>query len=90
LKPDGILLLHITNRTLDLEPVARGIAEHLGLPAFQMMSQAHPETGENRSDWVLISANPAALVEGHGWTALTRPPLVWTDDFASLWQVLRL
>jgi spermidine synthase len=90
LKPGGILLLHITNRTLDLEPVARGIAEHLGWPAYQMISQANPETGESASRWVLIAANPRALVEGGDWMPLTRPPLLWTDDFASLWHVLKL
>ena len=89
LNAGGILLLHITNRTLDLEPVARGIAQHLGWPALQLISQSNPETGENRSQWVLIAANPPALVEGGGWMPLTRPPVLWTDDFASLWHVLK-
>jgi SAM-dependent methyltransferase len=90
LKPGGILLLHITNRTLDLEPVARGIAEHLGWPAFQMVSQSNTETGESASRWVLIVANPLPFIQDGNWTALTRPPLLWTDDFASLWHVLKL
>ncbi len=90
LKPGGILLLHITNRTLDLEPVARGIAEHLGWQAAQLISQSHPETGEYASRWVLISANPSAFPAGGGWKPLSRPPLAWTDDFASLWHVLKL
>ena len=90
LKPGGILLLHITNRTLDLEPVARGIADHLGWPAFQLISQSNPETGENSSRWVLIAANPQPLIETGGWAVLSRPPLLWTDDFASLWHVLKL
>ena len=89
LKPGGILLLHITNRTLDLEPVARGIAEHLGWQAAQLISQSHPETGEYASRWVLISANPSAFPAGEGWTPLSHPPLAWTDDFASLWHVLK-
>jgi spermidine synthase len=90
LKPGGILLLHITNRTLDLEPVARGIAQHLGWQASQLISQSHPETGEYSSRWVLISANPSAFAAGSGWIPLSRPPLLWTDDFASLWHVLKL
>jgi len=90
LKPGGILLLHITNRTLDLAPVARGMAEHLGWPAFQMVSQANRETGENASTWVLIAADPSAFIAGGEWMPLTRPPLTWTDDFASLWHVLRM
>jgi hypothetical protein len=89
LKSGGILLLHITNRTLDLEPVARGMAQHLGWRAAQLVSSSNPETGENSSRWVLISANPSAFQTG-GWMPLTRPPLQWTDDFASLWHVLKL
>jgi SAM-dependent methyltransferase len=90
LKPGGILLLHITNRTLDLAPVAKGVAEHLGWPAFQIISEANPETGENASQWVLIAADPSAFLAGGDWKLLKRTPLTWTDDFASLWHVLKL
>jgi SAM-dependent methyltransferase len=90
LKPGGMLLLHITNRTLDLEPVARGVAVHLGWHAAQLISQSHPETGEYASRWVLISANLSMFAPGSGWIPLSRPPLAWTDDFASLWHVLKL
>ncbi len=91
LKPDGVLLLHITNKTLDLEPVARGIAEHLGWQAAELNSASNPATGENTSQWVLLtSANLSRFPASAGWKPLTRPPLQWTDDFASLWHVLKL
>jgi hypothetical protein len=89
LKPGGILLLHITNKTLDLEPVARGIADHLGWQAAQIVSQRDPDTGESASQWVIIGADISGFTHASGWTALTQPPLIWTDDFASLWHVLR-
>jgi len=89
LKPGGILLLHITNRTLDLEPVARGVAEHLGWQASQLISSRDPETGESSSQWVAIGADIMPYTQATGWAALTRAPLIWTDDFASLWHVLK-
>lgn len=89
LKPGGILLLHITNRTLDLEPVARGVAEHLGWQASQLISSRDSETGESSSQWVVIGADILPYTQATGWAALTRPPLIWTDDFASLWHVLK-
>ena len=93
LKPGGILLLHISNRALNLEPVARGLAEHLGWQAFLLVSGDNPATGESSSHWVVITNNAGFLErsgiahEGAPWT--NRAPLLWTDDFASLWQVLK-
>lgn len=95
LAPDGILLLHISNRTLNLEPVARGLARHLGWKAVQFLSGQDDKTGESQARWVLISANSAFLTqdriadEAAGWTQPARPPLIWTDDYASLWHVLK-
>ena len=93
LKPGGILLLHISNRALNLEPVARGLAEHLGWQAFLLVSGDNPATGESSSHWVLITNNAGFLArggiarDGSPWT--NRPPFLWTDDFASLWHVLK-
>jgi hypothetical protein len=90
LAPGGLLLLHISNRTLDLEPVARGLAEHLGWKAVQFVSGEDERTGESSATWVLMTANTSFLERMEGkTTAWTRPPLIWTDDFASLWHVLR-
>jgi len=43
----GLLLLHISNRSLNLEPVARGLARHLGWTAALLVSRNDAETGEN-------------------------------------------
>jgi spermidine synthase len=93
LRPGGLLLLHISNRALDLEPVARGMARYLGWQAVQFVSGDDPATGESSSKWVLITADTEFLERTgmarqlSGWN--NRPPIVWTDDFASLWHVLR-
>ena len=90
LKQGGVLLLHITNKTLNLEPVAQGIARHLGWQAKQIISQRDSDTGESASQWVAIAADALArFTQNPGWTPLASPALIWTDDFASLWQVLK-
>lgn len=92
LKPGGLLLLHISNRVLNLEPVARGMAAHLGWKAVLLLSGDDPETGESSSRWVLLTSNDDFLrrsglnVLASPWTR--RAPLAWTDDFVSLWHVL--
>jgi SAM-dependent methyltransferase len=93
LAPGGCLLLHISNRALDLEPVTRGLAAHLGWPGFLFVSGPHDETGESTSHWVLITANTELLkrpaVAGRVSTWDKSVPIGWTDDFVSLWHVVR-
>jgi hypothetical protein len=93
LQPGGVLALHISNRALNLDPVARGMASYLGWQAAKIVSQDDVTTGESSSTWVLITSNQAFLERSglahasSGWSS--RPPIVWTDDFASLWHVLK-
>lgn len=95
LVPGGLLLLHISNRSLNLEPVARGLAEHLGWEARLFFSADNPATGESSSRWVLITADsrflerPEIAGEVAGWMNGGRAPIEWSDDFASLWHVLK-
>jgi hypothetical protein len=93
LAPGGVLALHISNRALDLDPVARGMAGYLGWSPVQIFSGDDPETGESSARWVLLTANRDFLERAglahqlSGWSS--RAPIVWTDDFASLWHVLK-
>ncbi len=92
LAPGGLLLLHISNRALNLEPVARGMAQYLGWKPVLLISGDDRDTGESSSTWVLITENKDFLDRtGFGkqsspWR--NRSPILWTDDFASLWHVL--
>jgi hypothetical protein len=91
----GLLLFHISNRTLNLEPVIRGLAQHLNWNAAQILAEDDPSTGEDGSRWVVLSQNLPLLQQVTntapriGWTEPGRKPIRWTDDFASLWQVLK-
>jgi spermidine synthase len=90
LRPDGVLLLHISNRVLDLHPVVQSIARDLGAGiVFQ-------EVGEDdaihlaASTWAALSTSPATLdklVRQLGWqpadpAARLRAP--WTDQYSNL------
>lgn len=92
LKPGGLLMVHISNRSLNLEPIVRGVAEHLGWNAYNLISRGYAPTGEDGSKWILVTGdedftqrtNLQRLVSG--WTP--EKPLLWTDDFSSLWHVM--
>ncbi len=92
LAPGGLLLLHISNRVLNLQPVARGLAEHLGWKALLFVSGDDRQNGESSSSWVLLTSD-AAFLDRSGLSAQAAPwtrraPMLWTDDFVSLWHVL--
>jgi len=93
--PGGLLLFHISNRSLNLEPVTRGLAQHLNWSAAQILAGESPASGEDGSRWVILTENLDLLQKiarnaPHvGWSDPKRTPILWTDDFASLWHVLK-
>ena len=95
LAPGGILALHISNRVINLETVTRGLARHLGWQARMVIALADPKTGENTSRWVLLTEKKETFDHTNirdtilGWSAPKEPAVYWTDDFASLWPLLR-
>jgi len=95
LKPDGLLLFHISNRVLNLEPVVRGLAAHCECEVRLVSSAGDDAAGVSQATWMLLTKNKAFLQAPEITLAVTRPsamqpsPLLWTDDFASLWRVLK-
>jgi len=95
LKPNGLLLFHVSNRFLNLDPVTRGIAAHLGWSAARFVSSADSATGESNARWVLMTSDSTFLKRDHialrisPWMPNEPAPILWTDDFASLWHVLK-
>jgi hypothetical protein len=93
MKPSGIIAFHVTNRFLDLVPVVEALARAHGLAAVWIADNGEAPVAA-RSDWVLLSADPAALERGTLGEAATeikpRPDWrLWTDDFNNLVQVLK-
>ncbi|MEI6538281.1 MAG: hypothetical protein WCO86_01960 [Planctomycetota bacterium] len=95
LKPGGILAVHISNRFLDLNPVSRGLAEHLGWNAYQIENSQNSLTGVFSSTWILLTADEELGADAAFQKSVTpwkddAQILHWTDDYSGLWQVLSL
>ena len=97
LAPDGLLLVHISNRFLDLEPVVDGAARAGDWHARRLSYRPAPDV-EGRpaaSLWIALSRNPAtmaALVKGDpDWQPLhPRPGFAgWTDDYATILPLMK-
>ena len=93
LKPDGILMVHISNRYLELGPVVGNIAAELGLTARRCNRTWERERGEYGSEWVAVVREPdrlGDLLEDERWEEIPPDPRVgvWTDDFSNILSVL--
>jgi hypothetical protein len=85
------VLLHISNRYLEIEPVLGNIAADLGLLCTtrdHVASAAELERGYSSSHWVALARTRrdlGRLGEGHPWRACEADPgqRVWTDDYSS-------
>ncbi|HEX4143812.1 MAG TPA: fused MFS/spermidine synthase [Pirellulales bacterium] len=94
LAPGGAMIVHISNRYLDLAPVVYGLAEHFGLPAKRIFS-VDAKHGGWGADFIILSHNQEMLdslhlVEGTLPRDPPQPPFpLWTDQKHNLLEALR-
>jgi spermidine synthase len=92
-EPHSVIAIHITNVTLNLGPVLAGIAQENEY--YSVRTNPTWLSGlSSRSDWILLSRDPGAISSA----ALRRisvpflgkvKPILWTDEYSNLLQVLR-
>jgi hypothetical protein len=93
LKADGVIAFHVTNRFLRLAPVVKRIADELKLATALVVDDAE-ESDLARTDWVLVTRDPARLAPESIAKAASKiieidGLRVWTDDFNNLFQILK-
>jgi len=91
---DGLLVLHISNRFVNLKPAVTALARHFGLETAIVDSYGKLDPGEWPSNWVLLS-HPNGISRMPALAAsIESPPAhpsrLWTDDFSNLLGSLRL
>jgi hypothetical protein len=91
LSPKGVMMVHISNNYINLEPPLAAEIRARRLTAEMRFD--NPEAGKEQfaSQWVAVSRDPAqiakirSLAPQYQWTALGKPaPRVWRDDHASV------
>jgi hypothetical protein len=88
-----MLAIHVTNRFLDLIPLVRAQGERAGFRVGLISSEGDEGAGRNRSDWVIL-ARDGRFLDGEAVRGRLKPlpppaPRPWTDDYASLWPLLK-
>jgi hypothetical protein len=92
-RPDGILAIHISNRSLDLAPVVQGLAQARHLAASLIGTEKKDETNWG-STWILL-ARDASVLDRSGLLPPSSIPnpirniRLWTDDYSNLFSVLK-
>ena len=94
LKPDGVIVIHISNKYLNLEPVLAAVSERLQKPALVVDSEAD-ENGVCFSTTYVLLANHAQVFEEPPFKGKGRPPApdsrvsAWTDDYSNMFRILK-
>ena len=96
LSPHGLLMLHISNRYIDLEPVVAANARDGGLAVLSRLDNPADRERYTPSRWIALSREASvleALVRsspGHPWTPLEDTGAkAWSDDHASILPFIR-
>lgn len=91
LKPNGILLLHISNRSLDLHPVVYSVATSMGVNAMEQTNAGAAAPDADDTFWMAVARDDATvrfLSPGLGWKVREPPragwPRPWTDQYANI------
>jgi len=95
LRPHGLLMVHISNRFLELEPVVAAAARAGGWHAAVLDYRPSALDGRaSASTWVAMSRDRQVLsaltVDGAWRPLIARPDFVgWTDDYATILPLVR-
>jgi hypothetical protein len=94
LKQDGILVVHISNKYIDLEPVLARVAESLGKATYVVETDDDQSGGCFGTTYVLLANDPGVFdappLKDAGKPADTRETVaLWTDDFSNLIRLLK-
>lgn len=91
LKPDGVVILHLSNRNLDITLPTAAAAQRLGVPNLHQVyqeSDASPEMADASTEALILSPTEAGLAQFRQtgrWQVIAdtevRP---WTDDYVNL------
>ncbi len=94
LKPDGVILVNISNRYLDLRPVVRAGGGSAGFQTVFLGSNRGKDPHVFDAVWALLERGSTyqKAVEIRNATARTHQSdgaVLWTDDFSNLFRVMQ-
>ncbi len=94
IKPDGVIIMHVSNKNLELMSPVAGIAQAAGGAALQQAYRPLSPTFvvDASEDVVIVARSPATLLpyqrDPHWTAAQSHGVRTWTDDYTNLFGAL--
>jgi spermidine synthase len=92
LAPGGVVVVHVSNRHIDLSAPVHGLATWAGLSAVELFFDGRSAPLGGRSDWILVSGDAEFLkraIAGGASPLEGSSSVLWTDDYSSILHLLR-
>ncbi len=91
LKPDGLLIFHVSNSYLNLVPVTCRLSEYAGMTPIHIKHRSDASLGSYTTDYVILTNRESFLSSLPKYLpdANNQVPL-WTDESSNLLQILKL
>lgn len=90
---DGVILVNLSNRHLNLLPVINAIGRSLDLMVFYVSHNGDSNRGQFASNWAMLTANERLvpkLTAETGWRFVADDrQLLWTDDYSNILPLLK-
>ena len=91
--PNGIILVHISNRHLQLLPVLTGVAKALDMNILYKLNKTNLPLMQFASEWALLTPNHRfanRLVKTLGWSFVTdNKTQLWSNDYSNIIPLMK-
>jgi len=92
LAPNGIIVVHVSNRYLRLAPVVRRLADYCGMQSVLICQEGDQSRLQSANNWVLVTRNDgfvqATPSKPLDWGSDNFEAPLWTDQYSNLFQIL--
>jgi SAM-dependent methyltransferase len=95
LRPDGLLLIHISNRELNLAPTVYSVAAAQKVLSCAKTNYSYTDDGSDECQWMILCRSGEAhnrLTKDMGWMAhdpsIINLPPPWTDKYSNLLRLM--
>ena len=97
LEPDGLLVIHVSNRYLNLVPAVANLGGEMHMKVLKRTFMPTSEEADRMitgATWMVLSKNApliARLASDTRWREIAPNPdfPTWTDSYSNIWSVLR-
>jgi hypothetical protein len=94
LKPNGLIMFHVSNRYMDVEGLVAALIVDASLEGLVRYDDDEEPTGKTSSDYVVAARRPedlGSLEQDKNWEKVEKPAGIqpWTDDYSNMLKIVR-